>query len=249
MTLLANYWLASGAYNGKTVADVSRQYDTLFTPANFTFSIWGVIYALLIAYVGFQWYQVGSGKQEPELKKEGGWFIVSNVANMCWIFVWINELVGLSVVMMIILLVALVQLTLRLNLERWDAPVRIIAFVWWPICVYFGWIILATVANVSALLVRTGWSGNPLSPETWTVVMIIVAMLIYLVLILKRSMREASIVGMWGLAGIAYRQWADHREIAYVAIGAGIVLMITVAYQAFKNIQTNPFLKMKRGEF
>jgi len=38
------------AFNNKDVAEVSRLYPSLFTPANFTFSIWGLIYFSLFAF-------------------------------------------------------------------------------------------------------------------------------------------------------------------------------------------------------
>ncbi len=46
----------SGAFNGKNVGEVSAQYDTLFAPAGYAFAIWGLIYILLILFVGYQWF-------------------------------------------------------------------------------------------------------------------------------------------------------------------------------------------------
>ena len=45
---------------GQTTGEISAKYNTLFTPANFTFSIWGLIYlvpVLLVLYfpVRFFW--------------------------------------------------------------------------------------------------------------------------------------------------------------------------------------------------
>jgi hypothetical protein len=101
--------------------------------------------------------------------------MAANIANVLWVIVWLNEYIGLSVIVMVILLLSLIQLILRLNLERWDAPLFTIAFVWWPICWYIGWIILATVADVSAYLTSAGWSGSPFTPEVRTIIMIVVA--------------------------------------------------------------------------
>jgi hypothetical protein len=39
--------------NGRNTADVSAAYPTFITPAGFTFSIWGIIYVLLFAFVVF----------------------------------------------------------------------------------------------------------------------------------------------------------------------------------------------------
>ena len=56
-------------------------------------------------------------------------------------------------------------LVIRLNMERWDAPFPIIAFVWWPICIYSGWIAVATIANATTVLYDAGWNGFGISPR------------------------------------------------------------------------------------
>ena len=48
-SLVVNYLGASGFFNGMGQAEVSRKYPTLITPNGFAFSIWGVIYTLLLA--------------------------------------------------------------------------------------------------------------------------------------------------------------------------------------------------------
>ena len=39
---------------GKMTGDISAKYMSLFTPAGFTFGIWSVIYAALLAFVVYQ---------------------------------------------------------------------------------------------------------------------------------------------------------------------------------------------------
>jgi hypothetical protein len=40
--------------NGITTGEVSNAYPNLFTPANYVFSIWGVIYTLLFVFMFYQ---------------------------------------------------------------------------------------------------------------------------------------------------------------------------------------------------
>lgn len=40
--------------NGKTTAEISDSYPNLFTPAGYVFSIWGVIYVLLLIFAVYQ---------------------------------------------------------------------------------------------------------------------------------------------------------------------------------------------------
>lgn len=247
--LVMNALAGSGVFFGKSVADVSAQYDTLFAPAGYAFAIWGLIYLLLVLFVAYQWVEWFKYKQDNNLMKTGFWFALSNLANGFWIFAWLSGSIGISVILMLILLITLIVLTIRLRLETWDAPLRIIAFVWWPICIYIGWIIVATVANISAFLVSLNWDGSFLPADTWTIVMISTATLIYLLLIYFRNMREAALVGIWALIAIAVRQWQIHQSIVLAAIVAAVILFVVVSVHGIKNRDTSPFVKLKRGEF
>lgn len=246
--LVMNALAGSAAFNGKSVADISAKYESLFTPAGYAFAIWGIIYLLLILFVGYQWYAWLKNKQDTELKQTGIWFGVSSLANGFWVVAWLNESIGISVLLMLVLLVSLIVLTGKLRLEIWDAPVRIIAFAWWPICIYTGWIIVATVANVSAFLIRLNWNGGFLSPEIWTIVMIAAATIIYLLLIKSRNMREAALVGVWALIAIAVKQWQLQQSIVIAAIIAAVVLFTAASVHGYRNRQTSPAKKLKRGE-
>jgi hypothetical protein len=245
--LVMNALAGSGVLYGKSVGDVSAQYDTLFAPAGYAFAIWGLIYLLLILFVGYQWFEWIKYKQDKNLTKTGFWFAISNLANGIWIFAWLSDFIGFSVILMLILLFTLIVLTVQLRLELWDAPLRIIAFVWWPVCIYTGWIIVATVANISAFLVSLNWNGSFLPADIWTIVLIFAATLIYLLLIYFRNMREAAVVGVWALIAIAVKQWHQHQSIVVAAIVAAVILFIAVSVHGFKNRATSPFVKMKQG--
>lgn len=247
-TLVLNALAGSGVLFGKSVADVSAKYDTLFAPAGYAFAIWSLIYLLLILFVGHQWFEWKKYNKDENLKKIGFWLAIGNLANGLWIVSWLNEFIGISIILMLILLSTLILLTVKLRLETWDAPLRIIAFVWWPVCIYIGWIIVATVANIAAFLVSINWNGGFLQADTWTIVMIAAATLIYLLLIYFRNMREAAMVGVWALIAISVRQWQNHQSIVVAAIVAAVILFIAVAVHGFKSRDTSLLLKMKRGE-
>lgn len=245
--LILNGMAGSGSLTGTSVGEVSRKFDTLFTPAGYAFSIWGLIYIGLIAFTVFQWVAVIRKSNLEIIDHTGGWFIAANLANISWLFLWLNESVGLSVLAMFVLLISLISLMFRLKLETWDAPVRIIAFVWWPWAIYLGWIVVATVANVAAFLTFLGWGGGPLDPATWTMLVIAIAVAIYLLLIVARNLRESAAVGVWALIAIVMRQQEAHPSIAVVAGIAAVVLLFAMAIQGFRRRKTNPFYKLLRG--
>jgi len=120
-----------------------------------------------------------------------------------------------------------------------DAPVRIIAFVWWPIVIYLGWIVVATVTNIAAFLVSINFDSGFISASTWTIVLITAAVFIYLFLVLYRNMREAAMVGVWALIAIAVRQWQVHEGIVIAALAGAGILLAVVSRHGFKSVETN----------
>ncbi|MEQ8549754.1 MAG: hypothetical protein RIC03_17710 [Cyclobacteriaceae bacterium] len=240
-TLWANYWANSGAMNGHTVGEISRQYNSLFTPAGYAFSIWGIIFLGLIALVINQWIQVANGR-DAEVNRAGIWLAVVNLLNGSWTIVWISEMPGLSVVIMLLLLLSLTILVIKLDMEKWDAPMRIITWTWWPIAIYYGWIVLATVANVSAWLVSIQWQFL-FSEVSWTIIMILIATAVFLFLIATRNLREAAGAGIWGLYAIVSKQIDANPSIAYTAIAGMIILIVACGIQAYQNRATLPFIR------
>ncbi len=244
--ILVNIITAYGDLHGNTVGEVSRKFNSLFAPAGYAFSIWGLIYLMLAGFVAFQWYALISRKYSELIDNTSWYFILSNIANVLWLVCWLNELIGLSVIIMLILLWSLIMLVLKHDMELKDAAFPVLVFTWWPISVYTGWIVTATVANIAAYL-NIYWNGYPLTPQLWTIIMIIIAFVIYILLILKRNMREAAFVGIWALSAIAVRHWEQENEIAYTALTAAIILFIYSVYEAYKNRKTLPFVRKLFG--
>lgn len=246
--LIMNWLSGTGALGDASVGEISAQYETLFTPAGYAFAIWGLIYLLLVSFVSFQWLQWTRQKRDRNLRKTGIWFAVGNIANGWWIYAWLNEYMALSLILILVLLVTLIILVFRLRLEIWDAPLGTIAFVWWPICIYIGWIVVATVANFAIFLKSEGWQGGFLSETAWSVILIAAATAIYSLLIYYRNMREAALVGIWALIAIAVKQ-QEHPAILYASVIASALLLIYVSVHGYKNRQTSPFKKIQRREF
>ncbi len=248
VVIIFNALAGSGNLGKYSMSELSAKYDTLITPAGYAFSIWGLIYILLIAYVVFQWWAYKRKKFDESIQQAGVFFLLSNIANITWLLLWLNEYVGLSTIAMAALLFSLIKLVLRLDLEKWDAPVRIIAFVWWPIVVYFGWIIIASVTNFAAFLVYLGWGGFGFSPEIWTFIMLSIATFIYLFLVNTRNLRESASVGIWAFIAIAVKQWGVNQNVAIFAITASVVVLVVILFHGYQNRVTAPDQKIKRGE-
>lgn len=247
LVIFWNYYSNTGVINGNSVGDLSDKYGNLFTPAGYAFSIWGIIFLALIAFAVYQLkLAFTDGKHSDTILQVGPWLAMANIANGTWLWFWLNEQLGISVLIMLVILVSLIFVIIRLNMERWDAPIGVIAFVWWPICIYSGWISVALIANVAAWLTQLAWDGGPFSEIQWTVIMISVAGILNLAMIYFRNMREFAGVGVWALVAIAVRHWGAIPSIQWVALAWSLILLFAISYHGYINRATNPFKKFKQ---
>lgn len=244
VTIYFNYASSAGIFNDTTQADMSSKYQTLFTPAGYAFSIWGIIYLLLF---GFIFYQARSlfvkVRDDDFVLKTGWWFVLSCAANSLWCYLFVSDYVLLSVFVIFFLLCCLLKIVLNNRMELDDKPISVIAFLWWPFVIYSGWLTVACIANVSTYLVKINWNGFGLSPEFWTLFMIGVATSVNLIVTWSRNMREFALVGAWALIAIAVANWETVEILKVSALAAAGVLILSSSVHAFKNKDTNPASK------
>lgn len=234
--IVINYLATTGMFNGNTVGSVSRQYQNYFTPAGYAFSIWGVIYLGLLAFVIYQARSLFKQKASDEIVFQiGWWFVISCLANILWILTWLYEFTGFSVLIMALLLFALNRIIMRTNMEMEDAPLQKITFVWWPFSLYSGWITIALIANIAAYLTKIGWRGLGISEVGWTVIMILAAGVINISITWTRNMREFALVGVWGLIAIAVANWGEVQIIVYTALTVAAILFTSSGIHGFIN--------------
>lgn len=222
--------------NGITTGAVSDSYPNLFAPTGLTFAIWGVIYLLLalhtLFYLGF--FQERTPAGVTLLSKIGVLFSVSSFANTAWIFAWHYGQQALSVLLMIIILVCLIRINQLTHKER--LSLRDQALIKFPFSVYFGWITVATIANVTTLLVSLGWDGFGISEPIWTAVIIVVGLLIGGAnMILKRDIAYGLVL-VWAYLGIYLKHTAvtgfasAYPLVIYTVIVCIVVLFVIEAY-------------------
>ncbi len=202
--LVVNYLATALPIAGRTPGDVSDMFPTLFTPAGFTFAIWGVIYLLLLGFVIYS--ARFFGKPSPIFLRKTGWlFVLSCAANIAWLLAFHHLQIGLSMLLMLTLLGSLLAIYLRLETEgtaqRW--LVRL------PFSVYLAWVAVATIANSSILLTHLGWGGEPGGAQFWTVVVLAAAAGIGLWAVISRRDFGFGLVIAWALFGIFSKRTAD----------------------------------------
>ena len=107
-------------------------------------------------------------------------------------------------------------------------------FIHVPISVYIGWITVATIANVTAVLVRNNWDGFGISEEIWTILVIIVATIITLLVLIKRKDWQYGAVIVWAFIGIYLKRISDEKQIAYIAAISIFVILAMAIISAYK---------------
>ena len=249
LVIVINYLSQIKLFNHTTIGEISKKYDNLFTPADYAFSIWGIIFLSILGYCFFQIKRAFNDKKSKDfIVSTGYWFAIANILNALWVLAFVFDLTGLSVLIMFVLLYSLIKIVLNTNMENWDAPIEIIAFVWWPICLYSGWIAVASIANVSSYLTKLDWQGFMVTEENWTIIMIAVALCLNLLMIWRRNMREFAAVGIWAFFAIFMRHRMEYPTIANVALTSAIILVVTTLIHGYQNRDTNPFKKWQQRQ-
>ena len=227
--------------NGRTTGEVSDALPNLFVPAGLTFSIWGLIYLLMAGAVTaalMEAFQKGRPSSWAAIDYTA--LAVNLAANCGWILAWHYGQVGRSLVLMLIILASLVFLEERRyvasKVESRNPGTARRFFLSTPLNVYLGWICVATIANVTALLVSAGWNGFGLDPRVWTVVVIGAGLAAGLVLAFARKAIAAPLVIVWAYAGIVIKRVqvdpVSSRPVWIAALAASVVIVAALAVVA-----------------
>lgn len=222
-----NYLSNTGAMNGKTIGSLSDTISSLFTPAGYAFSIWGLIYLFLFGFVIYQGRSLFVKVENDDfIEKIGFWFIISCIANSAWVFFWIYEYTGISCICIFLLLFSLLKIVTNNKMQLEKVKKSKLLLLSLPFVIYSGWVTVASVANVSSYLVKINWNGFGVSAEIWTIIMIIIATFINLIVLFKRKMYAFVLVGAWALIAIGVANKENYNAIALAAfIAAGLLIV------------------------
>lgn len=216
--------------NGYNTADISDLHPTLFTPAGLTFAIWGVIYLLVTVYVVRQFFpSKGRDKKKVDtlISSMAKPFILLSLLNTAWLFAWQYDIIWLSLILMLGILGTLIHISSK------QAKVKLSGIDWLtirvPFSIYFGWITVATIANVAIFLTTIGWDGWGIDDTTWTVIILIIGAAIGVVTSLLRKDWAYLAVLVWAYIGILVRHTTEAGfNGTYSAIVATLIPLIII---------------------
>ena len=208
-SMVVNGLAGTTILGGNTTAQVSDAYPNLFAPAGVTFAIWGIIYLLLAIFcvrlfIKPKHQTAETGELMHELTKN---FITVTVLNTAWLFAWQYQVMWLSVILIVGMLVVLARIsTLTFNRRLPNSDWLSLKL---PFSVYFGWITVATIANITAFLVSIGWNGWGVSSEVWTAIVLLVGVAVGVMTALRRQNWPYLAVFVWAYFGI----WLKHTSV------------------------------------
>lgn len=220
--------------NGMNTGEISGLYPNLFVPAGFTFSIWGVIYLLLLTYnISFTYYVLHPQKNQQissYINAINPLFLLSCLFNASWILAWHYLQPFLSILIMISLLITLTVLFVKSISFYTSFSLYDRLFLHAPFVVYLGWISVATIANITAGLVKWEWNGFGISGIAWSSIMMMVAILLSLYVTFRYRVYSFSLVIAWALWGIHEAQSGKDPLLNWIPLSGISILLIQLVY-------------------
>lgn len=226
IVLLVNYLSGTGTGFPNTQADITARYPDLLSPAGFTFSIWGLIYLGVAASLATRFLY----NKDPEFNREykkiqplnWAWMVL----NIAWIFTFTYDQLGIS--SFIIVLYTLVLAVQSYMVSSTPALAKHKLMLKWPIGLHFGWLIIATFANITTFLVQMGLNGTGGAGILWTVVAMVLIVLTALYFFKTHENIAIFLPSLWALIGILVKQspTSNYPEASTIVFSLSVVLFV-----------------------
>jgi len=128
-------------------------------------------------------------------------------------------------------MVALLVILIMINTRISSLPFGLIKI---SFGIYLGWICIATIANVTALLVHYDWRGWGISEEHWTIIMILAGLVISSLTVINLRNPFVALSVIWAFTGIIIKRHYDYRSIVITAAAGIVILAIVMVYSLLR---------------
>ncbi|MFW9834077.1 MAG: tryptophan-rich sensory protein [Candidatus Thorarchaeota archaeon] len=216
-------------FNGVNTGEVADVFFSYFTPAGYVFSIWGVIYTLLIIFILYQ--ARTSQVNEEYLGSIGYLYLIAAFFNITWLLAFhyavSNSLLLLLTEPLILgLLITLLYTYVKLEIGATEVSLSQKIAVHLPISVYTGWLSVATIANTASVL--NYFLAIPVETQyLWTALVLVVALLLAIIMLAMRKDIAYALVVVWAAIGI-YVKWTTVEVIPLIYWTALAVVIVTL---------------------
>jgi hypothetical protein len=214
------------AFGGLDIGAQSDRWTSMFTPPDFAFAIWGLIFIAMIVYGIHQ--ALPNNWANARLRRIG-WFTAAAMGlNIAWMIV--TPLVGLGTFTTVIIFLMLAALMMAFTaLYRDGKPsARNTGSVIFPVSIFAGWITVACTASAAGWLRNeAGFEGGSLPEGVWVAALAIVGALIGAgVMVRNRGNIYYGAVLVWGLSTIAIKCSRLDETIAVYGVMAAILIVV-----------------------
>ena len=237
ITLIINGLGAAGLINGLSQKEISDKYLTLITPSPSTFSIWSLIYVLLITAMIVMIVRKTDNYYQNAIDEITILFRLSCILNIVWIVLFSYLQVELSTLFILGFVITLALICLKLKKihvkRRFLLPLTF--------GLYTGWLIIATVVNVAAALVKMEWGAFGINHEIWAIMILIVGVLLTFLVLNSNGNASLPLPVAWAYLGIYQFLKApegfggEYAMLQIVALGGMAVLIGMAAIRLYLN--------------
>lgn len=189
--------------------------------AGYAFAIWGLIYAGMTAYAGYQ--ALPSTKETPGLRMLGWPSVIAMAGCGAWL---IAATIDAKWATVVIIMVSAAALCVPL-VKRY--PVQHRAEFWFvaaPLSLLAGWLTVASAINILTVLTSYGII-LPEMANGWAASGIVIVMAVGIGITTAARNWIYPLPIAWGLAGVAVAEQADKPTIALLAGGVAVLLLVT----------------------
>ncbi|OWZ83004.1 tryptophan-rich sensory protein [Natranaerobius trueperi] len=229
VVLVINYLSNTIPFNNLTQEDISDLFPVLITPEGYVFSIWGLIYLLLIGFVIYQ--ALPKYREQPFVRAVGILFALTSLFNVIWLIVWHHLQILLSLIILVFLLITLILIYQKISKTESKATILDKVFVKLPFSLYLGWITVAILANFNILLNDIeilGTSG--FGAILFTILMIVLGGVVALYVFYLKQDYAFALVYVWAYIGIGVRHGSDQLAITLTAWMASVAIIFYLGW-------------------
>jgi hypothetical protein len=207
-----------------SIGEQSARVHAMFTPAPYTFAIWGLVY---FAFVAFAVWELAADARGQRLDRLAKPLIVVNVLASLWIVVFGHGLLGLSVLVIATMCAAGASMYVhtRTHVNGWVAA----AF-----SLFFAWICVATLSASALWLADLGFTGGPLGENAWTALLALMAGALGAWMALRYNDPVYPLVIAWAIFGVHI---ATERVAQPASVSAMLVAIAMLAFAAWAAIR------------
>lgn len=192
--------------------------------AGYAFAIWSIIYVGLVGYAGYQ--ALPFTQEMPRLRALGWPSVVAMTGCGAWLIAAAMDAKWATVA---IIMASAAVLTVPL-LTRYPVQQRM---EFWllaaPLSLLAGWLTVASALNLLTVLTSYGMITVESAP-VWAAGGILTVMVIGLAVTMQSRNWIYPLPIAWGLAGVAVAEQANKQQIAMIAAGAAVILMVIAGW-------------------